>query len=113
MRLLTALITNSIVEEAPPTAYGGGGRGEGQEVCTEFFSLFLRLMNTIRAMEGVKYVERNQIMEALQACELQKGTAWGLVRTTRRYDWDTDPHDPPNEYSYNKEGTFIQQKLQG
>ncbi len=63
-------------------------------------------MNNIRAMEGVKYVERNQIVTITQGrCELQIGATWGLVRTTL-HDWDSNPNDPPNEYEHNKEGTF-------
>ena len=59
-------------------------------------------MDNIRAMEGVKYVECNQIMETLQTqCEVQKGAPWNLIRTTV-HEWDI----PPNVYKYNKEGMF-------
>ena len=55
-------------------------------------------------MEGVKYVERDQAVKALQTeCELQEGAPWGLVRTTLR-EWDTNPNDPPNEYEHSKNG---------
>ncbi len=66
----------------------------------------LRLVDSIRAMKGVKYVERDQIMKALQTeCNLQVGATWGLVRTTLR-DWNTNPNDPPNEYEHDKNGKF-------
>ena len=55
-------------------------------------------------MEEVKYVETNQEVHALQAqCELQIGATWNLVRTTL-HEWDTNPNDPPNEYSHDKKG---------
>ena len=61
------------------------------------------MVDQIRAMPEVKYVERNQEMHALQSCILQTGATWGLVRTTLR-DWNTNPNDPPNEYSHDKQG---------
>lgn len=59
-------------------------------------------MSEIRGMAEVKYVERNQVVRALQAeCdEVQEEAPWGLVRTTER-DWGSDP---PTEYQYRKEG---------
>ena len=64
-----------------------------------------RLVEEIRGMAEVKYVERNQVVKALQTqCEVQSGATWGLVRTTMR-DWNTNPNDPPNEYSHDKKGT--------
>ena len=85
-----------------------GGGGGGQKCALNFLAMvyFLRLMNNVRAMEGVKYVEHNQIMKALQTeCELQIGATWGLVRTTL-HDWNTNPNDPPNEYEHNRKGMF-------
>ena len=62
-------------------------------------------MDEIRFMKEVKYVERNQVVKASQVteCELQTGATWGLVRTTLR-DWNTNPNDPPNEYSHDRDG---------
>ena len=55
-------------------------------------------------MEGVKYVEQNQIVKAMQTqCELQGGAPWGLVRTTLR-EWNDNPNNPPNEYEHNRNG---------
>ena len=66
-------------------------------VCTAFF----RLMNTVRAMEGVKYVERNQIVQALHSnCEEQPGPPWNLARITTR-DWDPVS---PYKYWFDKKG---------
>jgi hypothetical protein len=64
------------------------------------------MVDQIRGMPEVKYVERNQEVHALQACLLQSGATWGLVRTTLE-DWDTNPNDPPNEYSHDKNGKCI------
>ena len=66
-----------------------------------------RLVDEIRGMTEVKYVETNQVVHALQTqCELQSGATWGLVRTTL-VDWNTNPNDPPNEYEHKKEGKLI------
>ncbi len=62
------------------------------------------MVEDVRCMDEVKYIETNQIVKALQAqCDLQEGATWGLVRTTLR-DWNTNPNNPPNEYEHDKEG---------
>ena len=89
----------------------GGGAGvekegkEGGRGLLFTFSPISRLVDQIRAMPEVKYVERNQEAKAFQACELQTGATWGLVRTTLR-DWDGNPNNPPNDYSHDKNGKF-------
>ena len=66
--------------------------------------ILCRLVEEIRGMAEVKYVERSQVVHALQTqCEVQNGATWGLVRTTLR-DWNTNPNDPPNGYEHDKEG---------
>ena len=82
------------------------GRREGGRGLLFTFSPISRLVDQIRAMPEVKYVERNQEAKAFQACELQTGATWGLVRTTLR-DWDGNPNNPPNDYSHDKNGKFL------
>ena len=64
------------------------------------------MVEEVRGMDEVKYVEKNQVVKAYQSCEVQEGTTWGLVRTTLR-DWDTNPNNPPNEYSHDKNGMYV------
>ena len=58
-------------------------------------------------MKEVKYLERNQLVKALQTqCEIQSGAPWNLVRTTV-HEWNDNPNDPPNEYEHDKKGKKI------
>ena len=62
-----------------------------------------RLLTEVREIAEVKYVERNQVVKALQSdCETQYGAPWNLVRVRAGYNWDPDPNDPPNEFKYMK-----------
>ena len=56
-------------------------------------------------MAEVKYVERNQIMKALQAeCVDQTDAPWNLIRTTV-HDWDFI--DPPTLYEHDPKGKIF------
>lgn len=56
------------------------------------------MLEDIRGMAEVAYVERNQEVTAV-ACFDQTDAEWGLVRTTYKDNWSPDDKD----YSYSTE----------
>ena len=60
------------------------------------------MLEDIRGMAEVAYVERNQEMKAVESeCMDQNSAEWGLVRTTLK-DWPP----PSGMYKYSYEKTY-------